>query len=49
MEWLDQVFKANNGEDISSIVMLLWSLWKSMNELVWNQRGMGVDEIVESA
>ncbi|XP_074351598.1 uncharacterized protein LOC141690721 [Apium graveolens] len=28
--------------------MVLWSVWKSRNELVWNQRGMSVIEVVES-
>ncbi|XP_074350146.1 uncharacterized protein LOC141689684 [Apium graveolens] len=29
--------------------MLCWSIWKGHNELVWNQRGLEVGEIVASA
>lgn len=40
MDWLAAIFKNHLEEEINFIVMLLWSLWKNMNDLVWNQRNM---------
>nr|XP_017256465.1 PREDICTED: uncharacterized protein LOC108226023 [Daucus carota subsp. sativus] len=30
-------------------VMLCWAIWKCRNNLVWNQRGLEITEVVESA
>lgn len=29
--------------------MICWAIWRCRNDLVWNQRGMEVIDVVESA
>lgn len=36
-------------KDINIISMLCWSLWNCRNNLVWNQKGKEVREVVELA
>lgn len=49
LSWLAEIFNTKQNKEITTIVMVLWSLWSSRNDLVWNQRGMSVTEVVESA
>lgn len=49
MEWLAAISKLKQSEYINKVVMLLWSLWKNMNDIVWKQKGSTVVEIVEFA
>ncbi|XP_074324121.1 uncharacterized protein LOC141661039 [Apium graveolens] len=48
-EVISSVFKVCRGKDLQLVAMLCWSLWKGRNALVWNNKGMVVSEIVESA
>lgn len=44
--WLKAVFNHYKGTDVQRMVMLCWAVWKCRNNLVWNQRGMEVAEVV---
>ncbi|KAL8149999.1 hypothetical protein AgCh_006858 [Apium graveolens] len=48
-EWLQWVLKTYRREEIHRAIMICWMLWKSRNDLVWNQHSMEVFEVVESA
>lgn len=45
-DWLRYVYNQYTGSDLQLIVMLCWALWKCRNEIVWNQRGINVAEVV---
>lgn len=48
-DWLKQVLQQYRRNDVHLIAMVTWMLWKNRNDLVWNQRGLQVSEVVESA
>lgn len=48
-DWMTGAFKKYNGEELKKISIICWSLWKNINELVWNQKGMEFTEVAESA
>lgn len=48
-EWLSQVFQLQSKSVIHKTVMVCWMVWKSRNDLIWNQRSMEPNEVVESA
>lgn len=43
------VFEQCRSEKIRVMVMVCWMIWKSRNDLVWKQRSMEVEEVVQSA
>lgn len=45
LSWLSSVFEDQAADNINRIVALLWSLWKARNELVWNNKRLGICEI----
>lgn len=49
MEWLQLVFQKQQSDDILAVTMICWMIWKSRNELIWNQHSLSYSEIVESA
>lgn len=49
LEWIQLVFQQRNKAQIHQIVTVCWMVWKSRNDLVWNQRSMDANEVVESA
>ncbi|XP_062112948.1 uncharacterized protein LOC133824099 [Humulus lupulus] len=44
--WLSSILSLYSREKRQWAVMLLWALWKSRNDLVWQQRGSEVDEVI---
>lgn len=48
-EWLALIFQQYTRDETLTSVMLCWMVWKSRNELVWNQHSVEVHEVVESA
>lgn len=48
-QWLLVNFQRVNNERKAEITMLCWSIWKSRNELVWNQKNLQVEMVVISA
>ncbi|XP_074363041.1 uncharacterized protein LOC141703396 [Apium graveolens] len=36
-------------EEVERIVMIMWSLWKNRNNIVWNQKSMEASEVISSA
>ncbi|XP_074337025.1 uncharacterized protein LOC141674201 [Apium graveolens] len=49
LSWLDTVLNVYTGKDVRMKVMVCWALWKARNELVWDQKGREVTEIITSA
>ncbi|XP_062104232.1 uncharacterized protein LOC133815403 [Humulus lupulus] len=47
--WFSQILSKPHGPSLNLIPMLCWALWKSRNDLIWNQRSMEVAEIVSLA
>uniref|UniRef100_A0A803QFT1 Reverse transcriptase domain-containing protein n=1 Tax=Cannabis sativa TaxID=3483 RepID=A0A803QFT1_CANSA len=45
-DWLLQMFEKWSGHDRYLISMLCWSLWKSRNSLVWNQKSVEVADVL---
>lgn len=48
-EWLQSIFIKHENDKIADISMVCWMIWKHRNELVWNQHGLEVSEVVNSA
>lgn len=48
-DWLKLVFEQKRKEEVCIVVMICWMLWKSRNDLRWNQSSLGATEVVESA
>lgn len=49
MEWMGRRLNLNLKDQFEMIRMISWSLWKNMNNVVWNQKGMEPTKLVESA
>lgn len=48
-QWLKMISDVFKKDDMHLIVSIYWSLWRNMNEIVWNQRGNKFVQVVESA
>lgn len=48
-DWLQVIFQTYKKEEIQRAIMICWMLWKSRNDLMWNQHSLEVLEVVESA
>ncbi|CAH9080424.1 unnamed protein product [Cuscuta epithymum] len=48
-EWLQQVFSRLDEEGISKVIMLLWSIWKSRNGIVWRGESFSVTRVQRAA
>lgn len=48
-DWFQGLVKIASREEIHRAAVLCWMIWKNRNDLVWNQRSIGVTEVVESA
>ncbi|CAH9070740.1 unnamed protein product [Cuscuta epithymum] len=48
-EWLQQVFSRLDEEGISKVIMLLWSIWKSRNGIVWRGESFSVTGVQRAA
>uniref|UniRef100_A0A803PJ10 Reverse transcriptase domain-containing protein n=1 Tax=Cannabis sativa TaxID=3483 RepID=A0A803PJ10_CANSA len=44
--WLNLIFENWSGRSRQLVAMLCWALWKSRNELVWNQKNVEVKDVV---
>lgn len=47
-EWLDAVFAEYNNSEAREKVMICWALWRARDELIWNQKGGEVTEVITS-
>lgn len=47
--WFQVLLKKASRQEIHRAAAICWMIWKSRNDLVWNQRSLGVTEVVESA
>lgn len=47
-DWLQSMFDSCGRNELQLVTILLWSIWRCRNEVVWNQKGMEVQEVVES-
>lgn len=41
-------FQQHSTETLEKMVLICWSLWKNINEIVWNQRSTKSGDLVES-
>ncbi|XP_074378059.1 uncharacterized protein LOC141719580 [Apium graveolens] len=48
-QWLQSVFQQHDKTQATSISMICWMIWKHQNNLVWNQAGIKVKEVVRSS
>ncbi|KAL6503124.1 hypothetical protein OROHE_023753 [Orobanche hederae] len=48
-DWLQSLLEQQNRRLALIMVMICWTLWKSRNDLIWNQRSLEMSEVVESA
>lgn len=46
--WFQVVLQQCVRKDVNLIVMICWMLWKNRNDLMWNQRSVQAQEVVES-
>lgn len=49
IDWLSNSFDNWETQKRQLGAMLCWSIWKYMNEMVWNQQGMKIKDVVVSA
>ncbi|KAL8105024.1 hypothetical protein AgCh_028986 [Apium graveolens] len=49
VQWLQQVFTGQSSNIKAKIITLCWSIWRSRNDLVWNNRKWPVLRIVVKA
>lgn len=47
--WLEMLMSQHTNSMISKIGMLLWSVWKARNMVVWQDTYLHVDEVVRTA
>lgn len=49
VEWFSEMLQEYNTEEMKSISMVCWSLWKNRNNIVWDQKSLEATEVVNSA
>ncbi|XP_074347458.1 uncharacterized protein LOC141686316 [Apium graveolens] len=49
LEWMERSSHQNSKEQFEGLTMLCLALWRNRNNIVWNQRGSNIAELVESA
>ncbi|KAM7482112.1 hypothetical protein LguiB_006695 [Lonicera macranthoides] len=49
IQWLVDLFASSSIEDFSIVAMILWSLWKRRNEVVWNAKNWSNFTVVRRA
>lgn len=47
--WISYNLSHAQADNLTQIPMLCWAIWKSRNDLIWNQRGLDVSEVVSLA
>lgn len=49
VDWLDTTMGQYNNSMVASLVMIMWSIWKARNMVVWKGIYPHVDEVVQTA
>ncbi|XP_060969090.1 uncharacterized protein LOC133036597 [Cannabis sativa] len=47
--WFDNVCKVQPMDRIERLAMLLWGVWRARNDLVWNNKALSVERVVNAA
>ncbi|XP_063936295.1 uncharacterized protein LOC135147291 [Daucus carota subsp. sativus] len=47
--WLNIVMDQYDNSGLAKLVMLLWSVWKARNMVVWHETYLHVDEVIRTA
>ncbi|KAM6571655.1 uncharacterized protein LOC115699897 [Cannabis sativa] len=47
--WFEDFCNTHLAENIDKLAMILWSVWGSRNDLLWNDKATSVEKVVSSA
>ncbi|XP_062081232.1 uncharacterized protein LOC133786034 [Humulus lupulus] len=48
-DWFDGLFQRFDKDKLGKVAAVCWAIWGAWNNLVWNQKGTNVDDLVTSA